>query len=583
MNDLSRQRSRTPRRMTLHVARIALLTAIVVLIRLQHLRVLESRASAGAARVPVSDVALLLPEAVSLGDPAGPRNVQAVLDDAGADIGRVVQTSPQGDHIVGFSGPTNVLVAFDADDAISGIRVLDSHDTREHVEQVVTDERFMSSFDGLTWDEAANIDRVDAVTGATLTSVAIVQSIAHRMRRSETLESPDEVVVESLKFPEGIVVDDVVGLFPNAGDVRQDGTHIPLWHVLDERGAELGTILRTAPAADNIIGYQGPTDTFIGFSPAGDVIGIAVGNSFDNEPYVGYVRDEKYFLTLFNDLTLDGLAEMDLQEAPVEGVSGATMTSQAMADGLVVAARQHQRMVVQATTVRAEQTITVSSRDLGTAAVIATAILVGFTPLRGKKWVRVPFQLLLIGYLGFMNGDLLSQAMFVGWARSGVPLTSAIGLALLTLAALLLPVTTRRNLYCSHICPHGAAQQLVVRRLPWQFKPSPRMRRLLSAIPTALLLWVVLVAMLHLPFSLVDIEPFDAYVWQIAGWATIGIAVAGLFASLFVPMAYCRYGCPTGAVLGYLRFNAGSDRLTRRDAIAVGMFVLAVIVYVGKG
>lgn len=51
-----------------------------------------------------------------------------------------------------------------------------------------------------------------------------------------------------------------------------------------------------------------------------------------NEPYVGYVRDDTYFRNLFNGRRPDALAALDA--ANVEGVSGATMTSQAAARSL---------------------------------------------------------------------------------------------------------------------------------------------------------------------------------------------------------------------------------------------------------
>ena len=76
-------------------------------------------------------------------------------------------------------------------------------------------------------------------------------------------------------------------------------------------------------------------------------------------------------------------------------------------------------------------------------------------------------------------------------------------------------------------------------------------------------------------FSLVDIEPFDAYVLGVAGWATITIAVGGLLGSLFVPMGYCRFGCPTGLLLKYLRFNASSDRWSWQDSVATGYVAFA--------
>ena len=51
------------------------------------------------------------------------------------------------------------------------------------------------------------------------------------------------------------------------------------------------------------------------------------------------------------------------------------------------------------------------------------------------------------------------------------------------------------------------------------------------------------------------LEPFDAYVWEVAGAITIAIALISLFVSAFVPMAYCRYGCPTGAILKLLNLE----------------------------
>ena len=106
--------------------------------------------------------------------------------------------------------------------------------------------------------------------------------------------------------------------------------------------------------------------------------------------------------------------------------------------------------------------------------------------------------------------------------------------------------------------------------------PTTAHRRALRLIPPVLLAWCIFVGMTAVGFSLVDIEPFDAYVYRVAGWATMMIAVLGLVAGLFVPMAYCRFGCPTGAMLEFLRFNAQSDRWSGRDWIAVGLTGMAL-------
>ena len=47
--------------------------------------------------------------------------------------------------------------------------------------------------------------------------------------------------------------------------------------------------------------------------------------------------------------------------------------------------------------------------------------------------------------------------------------------------------------------------------------------------------------------------------------------------SFFVPQAYCRFGCPTGAVLNYVRTRGSTDRFARRDVVALLLVGLAVV------
>ena len=292
-----------------------------------------------------------------------------------------------------------------------------------------------------------------------------------------------------------------------------------------------------------------------------------------------YVREESYYLKYFNDRQLSELADADIDSERVEGVSGATMTSVAAAEGLLLAVKEHIVAREKLAERKVAQSIRWTWRDFGTASVVLAGLLIGLTRLRGKKWLRLIFQLVLIGYLGFANGDMLSQAMLAGWAQNGLPWKTAGGLVFLTIAALMVPIFSKQNVYCAHICPHGAVQQLVKNRLPWRVKLSKRATRVLNCIPALLLAWCVIVAVSPLAFSLVDIEPFDAWVFQIAGWATISIALVGLACSLFVPMAYCRFGCPTGMLLGYLRFHGSSDEWSVRDWCAISFVVFAVFLW----
>ena len=58
------------------------------------------------------------------------------------------------------------------------------------------------------------------------------------------------------------------------------------------------------------------------------------------------------------------------------------------------------------------------------------------------------------------------------------------------------------------------------------------------------------------------------------GIATIGIAILGLLASLFIPLAYCKYGCPTGALFHFLRKTSATEKFSSRDLI-VGLLLIA--------
>jgi polyferredoxin len=191
--------------------------------------------------------------------------------------------------------------------------------------------------------------------------------------------------------------------------------------------------------------------------------------------------------------------------------------------------------------------------------------------------MRRGFQVLVIVYVGFINGDLLAQSIFVGWAEHGIPSRTAPGLVLLLAAALVIPWTTGKPLYCQHICPHGAAQELLHRIAPrrWRLHLRADVDRALRWLPPGLLFVVLGAALLLLPIDPAHLEPFDAYVIRSAGWATITIATVGLIASLFVPIAYCHYGCPTGAVLNFIRRHGSPDQFGRRELTALVLVAFA--------
>ncbi len=369
-----------------------------------------------------------------------------------------------------------------------------------------------------------------------------------------------------------ITVEEVRAVFPKAAELRPDAGERAGMLVHDDAGAQLGYVLRTSPLADSIIGYRGWTDTLVAFDPALHVVGVRIRSSQDTRDHVADVRDDRYFMKTWNGKSWDEVARRSPEEVGIEGVSGASMTSMAMAEGIM----RRLRAADAALAIRPPP-LRIAPVDVGLLVIIALGTVLAFKGTHGRKKLRIGFQLLVVGYVGFFAGLPLAQSLFAGWAQSGVPWRSAPGLVLLLAAALAVPWASRKPLYCQQLCPHGAAQELLGRVAPkrWRIALPKNFAAGLRWLPGLLLALVVIVTMLVLPIDLAHLEPFDAYSLRAAGVATITIAVVGLIASLFVPMAYCHYGCPTGALLEFIRSRGPSDRFGRRDVAALLLVALA--------
>lgn len=549
-----------------HVTRLAVVAAIAWLVHAEHRGAVARRAAAGLDDLPLETIRSVLPEATAVGgESVAVAGGRELVDGAGRCVGTVFRTSPDGDAAIGFSGPTDLLVVCDRALHVAGVEVLASGDTRDHVAAILRERSFLDGFRGRPLGDLASADGgQDAVAGSTLTCHAIREALALRLGGGGA---------SRFAVPPGL--DDLRRVFSNAARIETDAGDPAVIRMYDAADVPLGWALRTSPAADRVVGYQGPTDAAVCFDAAGTVAGVVVAASFDNDPYVGYVRDDRAFRRLWRGMTIEQVAGVDPDDTGVEGVSGATMTSQAIAEGIVRAARA-----------RAERGPPGSDRTSGTwlarieppqwgaLAVIAAGVLTAFTRLRGTWFGRLALPVVVLAYLGFGAGALLSQAQLWGWAQAGVP-RGAVVLTALAAAAIALPATTRRNVYCSHLCAHGAAQQLILRiarprrSLPGWLRPAA------TATPWVILATAILTSVLALPLALVDLEPFDAYLPAVAGTAAVVIFAAGLLASCFVPMAYCRHACPTGALLDHLRLTGRSGRFSWRDGMMLACLGVA--------
>jgi NosR/NirI family nitrous oxide reductase transcriptional regulator len=371
-----------------------------------------------------------------------------------------------------------------------------------------------------------------------------------------------------------VTVAEVSAILPDAADLRDDPGERSGVFIHNSAGNQIGYAVRTAPVSDHIVGYRGWTDTLVVFDPSLHVLGVRIRSSQDTRDHVGDVTGDPYYLQTWNGKPWRDVAKVTPEEAGIEGVSGATMTSLAVAEGI------QQRLLSSLDAMAVgPPPLRVRARDIGLALITVAGTVLALAGTHGRPALRLGFQLLVISYIGFINGDLLAQSLFVGWAQNGVPWQTAPGLALLLAAALIVPWVSGKPVYCQQLCPHGAAQEIIHRVAPrsWRWKIRADVDRALRWLAPGLLAVILIASIMLLPIDLADLEPFDAYLLRSAGWATIAIALAGLILAAFVPMGYCRYGCPTGALLTFLRAHGTHDRFSARDSTALFLTLLAAL------
>lgn len=556
---------------------------------------LSARDERMPSHMPLEAVRGFFPEAVSLSAPIDSRREASVFASDGKRLGAVMTTSPEADDLIGYSGPSNLLIALEPDGRVRGVTLLASGDTAAHVDEVRRSGSFWKSFVG--WSPATEPSRrIDGVSGSTLTSLAMAEAVERRLAGSTI----------SRRFPEPVTLDEVRTLFSTAVRLQSDEPRKGWSRVLDDSGTTLGFALRTSPIGDNVRGYRGPTESLAAISSdERTVIGVRLRRSYDTPEYADRVREDDDFLSRLTGRSIDEWARIDFAKAGIEGVSGATQTSFGVAEGL------RRRFDAE---VAARNEAAKSSRrtwhNAGLLLVVVGSLVMAYSPLRASRSVRFAWQGVLIVGFGICLGDLLSLALLAGWSRNGTPWRTAPSLVLLAAVALLTPWGTRRNVYCQHLCPHGAAQEWLTSLRRWFARSNPmrqrgrtlhtagtlesksceapaladasgyffrghRVVRWLARVPALVLAVALLIALIAPQFDLARLEPFDAWVLPLTAIVSTIIFAVGVIASLFVPQAYCRFGCPTGALLKFVRCGGSYDRFGRCDVAATALLLIS--------
>lgn len=373
-----------------------------------------------------------------------------------------------------------------------------------------------------------------------------------------------------------VTVAEVKVFLPEAIRLKVDAGPRAGFEIFDSSATKIGYVVRTMPESREIVGYSGPTDVLAVFDADDKGVGIAIRHSYDTPSHVEDVKGDFFFMEKWNGRLWDEIAAItDLSAANIYGVSGATRTSEAVALSIT------HRLALANGAEGLSIPFRPGWRDGLLVVILLGGCLFAFRKEKSLQRWRWVYSLATIAVLGLWMGDLIAQSLLIGWIESRVPWETSPGLVLFVVAAFLLPWATKQPVYCQFICPHGNLQRWTMKWLParWKRVISDDGKWMARLVPVMLLLVVLAVTFLQLDFDLAGMEPFDAYLLKGAGLATIVVAVSGLVVSLLVPMAYCRFGCPTGWLLEFVRRRSGRDRFSGRDWGGLLLLAVALALY----
>ena len=318
-------------------------------------------------------------------------------------------------------------------------------------------------------------------------------------------------------------------------------------------------VVNTKPLAKDVQGYGGPVPLKIHIDKDGRLTAIEAEPNAESPSFFDRAKE---LFSRWQGKTVDEAMAED-----VDAVSGATFSSKAIIEnvqrGLAYAKQRSQwgedgsvgALGTSAPSIVGSVGNSVGA--LGTSAppiVALIAVLLGaivplFTNNRRLHLVQLVVNVVV---LGLWTGTFVSYTLFLRLFAGGVSLSAIGTLAaplLMLIVALLYPLAGRSGHYCAHVCPFGSAQELAGKLSRRKLRITPRVLRVLTALRN--LLWGVLMALLLTGTctAWIDYELFTAFLYSSASvWVTV-LAALFLVLSVWVPRPYCRFVCPTGALL----------------------------------
>ena len=308
-------------------------------------------------------------------------------------------------------------------------------------------------------------------------------------------------------------------------------------------------VVNTRVLAKDVQGYGGPVPLKIHIDKDGRLTAIEAEPNAESPSFFDRAKE---LFSSWQGKTIDEAMAED-----VDAVSGATFSSKAIIRnvqrGLAYAKQRGLADGGNGAQEEGAEHIVATGWTLGSIVALIAVLLGAIVPLfTNNRRLHLVQLVVNVVVLGLWTGTFVSYTLFLRLFAGGVSLSAIGTLAaplLMLIVALLYPLAGRSGHYCAHVCPFGSAQELAGKLSRRKLRITPRVLRVLTALRN--LLWGVLMALLLTGTctAWIDYELFTAFIYSSASVWVIVLAMLFLVLSVWVPRPYCRFVCPTGALM----------------------------------
>jgi NosR/NirI family nitrous oxide reductase transcriptional regulator len=292
---------------------------------------------------------------------------------------------------------------------------------------------------------------------------------------------------------------------------------------------------------------------------------LKVAAVVDSQKTIQYVAildstdTHSYLEKVVNLGILAQFAGKSLEQMPkVDAISGATLSSTAVIQGVESAVQQIGAAKFGMTAIKKEEQAATpeTTKLLLICSFYLSALAITSKKFKPKRKARAALLLLSVITLGFWLGaqfsistvvSLLSGAWLQGMATYAALLCLALAVAVF--------LVTKRNLFCSFICPFGAVQEGLGNITGCS---APKRSRWMDWVARSWVLAVLLAALYFQTPSDAMYEPFSKAFNFIGSGIIYGLTILIVIASLVVKRPWCNLFCPGGSMFFYLRFARNS-------------------------